>query len=310
MMPGLDGLEVCRRLKGDPTLPFMPVILVTAKADSRDVVAGLDAGADEYLTKPVDQAALVSRVKSMLRIKALHDTVEEQAAALGEWNRTPREPRTPAGRGARAAGAAEALLLAAARRRDRPGRRRGPAPDAPARGDGGLRRLARLHGVRRGGRARGGHGGPPRVPRRDGAAHPGPRGHARAVHGGRSHGVLQRPDSRARRPGAGGAHGGRHAGPRRRARRDMAPRGVRARPRPRRRPGLRHARRDRLRGALGLRGARHGDQPGGAALRRSPARSDPRRRPGLGGARGPGGRGGPGGDSSQGIPASTFPSSA
>jgi adenylate cyclase len=88
MMPGLDGLEVCRRLKADPTLPFMPVILVTARADSRDVVAGLDAGADEYLTKPVDQGALVARVKSMLRIKALHDTVEEQAAALGEWNRT------------------------------------------------------------------------------------------------------------------------------------------------------------------------------------------------------------------------------
>ena len=88
MMPGLDGLEVCRRLKTDPTLPFMPVILVTAKADSRDIVAGLDAGADEYLPKPVDQAALVARVKSMLRIKALHDTVEQQAAALGEWNRT------------------------------------------------------------------------------------------------------------------------------------------------------------------------------------------------------------------------------
>jgi class 3 adenylate cyclase len=88
MMPGLDGLEVCRRVKTDPTLPFMPVILVTAKADSRDVVAGLDAGADEYLTKPVDQGALVARVKSMLRIKALHDTVEDQAAALGEWNRT------------------------------------------------------------------------------------------------------------------------------------------------------------------------------------------------------------------------------
>src|SRR5215468_1367588 len=88
MMPGLDGLEVCRRLKADPTLPFMPVILVTAKADSRDIVAGLDAGADEYLPKPVDQAALVARVKSMLRIKALHDTVEQQAAALGEWNRT------------------------------------------------------------------------------------------------------------------------------------------------------------------------------------------------------------------------------
>jgi adenylate cyclase len=82
MMPGLDGLEVCRRLKGDPSLPFMPLILVTARTETRDVVGGLEAGADEYLTKPVDQAALVARVKSMLRIKALHDTVQEQAARL------------------------------------------------------------------------------------------------------------------------------------------------------------------------------------------------------------------------------------
>src|SRR5262247_125323 len=87
MMPKMDGIEVCRHLKADASLPFMPIIMVTAKADSEDVVAGLEAGADEYLTKPVDQAALVSRVKAMLRIKALHDTVEEQAAALGEWNR-------------------------------------------------------------------------------------------------------------------------------------------------------------------------------------------------------------------------------
>ncbi len=81
-MPKLDGFEVCRRLRGDPALPFMPIILVTARTDSRDVVAGLEAGGDEYLTKPVDQAALVARVKSMLRIKALHDTVQEQAARL------------------------------------------------------------------------------------------------------------------------------------------------------------------------------------------------------------------------------------
>ena len=74
MMPKLDGLEVCRRLKADPSLPFMPTILVTAKADSKDVVAGLEAGGDEYLTKPVDQDALVARVRSMLRIKDLHDT--------------------------------------------------------------------------------------------------------------------------------------------------------------------------------------------------------------------------------------------
>ncbi len=95
MMPKMDGLEVCRHLKSDSSLPFMPVIMVTAKADSKDIVAGLDAGGDEYLTKPVDQAALVARVKSMLRIKALHDTVQEQAARLeaqsiqlAEWNKT------------------------------------------------------------------------------------------------------------------------------------------------------------------------------------------------------------------------------
>ncbi|MDR7449382.1 MAG: response regulator [Armatimonadota bacterium] len=82
MMPRLDGLEVCRRLKADPALPFLPVILVTARGDPQDVVAGLDAGADEYLTKPVDHSALVARVRSMLRIKALHDTVQEQAARL------------------------------------------------------------------------------------------------------------------------------------------------------------------------------------------------------------------------------------
>jgi serine phosphatase RsbU (regulator of sigma subunit) len=82
MMPKMDGIEVCQRLKGDPTLPFMPIIMVTAKADSKDVVAGLEAGGDEYLTKPVDHAALVARVKSMLRIKSLHDMVLEQSAQL------------------------------------------------------------------------------------------------------------------------------------------------------------------------------------------------------------------------------------
>ena len=95
MMPKLDGLEVCRRLRADPGLPFMPIILVTAKGDTKDVVAGLEAGGDEYLTKPVDQAALLARVKSMLRIKALHDTAQEQGARLeaqagelAEWSRT------------------------------------------------------------------------------------------------------------------------------------------------------------------------------------------------------------------------------
>jgi adenylate cyclase len=88
MMPKLDGIEVCRLLKNDARLPFMPIILVTAKADTKDVVAGLDAGADEYLVKPVDQTALVARVKSVLRIKALHDQVQAQAADLATWNQT------------------------------------------------------------------------------------------------------------------------------------------------------------------------------------------------------------------------------
>jgi adenylate cyclase len=88
MMPKLDGIETCRRLKGDDTLPFLPIILVTARVDSKDIVAGLEAGADEYLTKPVDQAGLVARVRSVLRIKMLHDQVQAQAADLAEWNRT------------------------------------------------------------------------------------------------------------------------------------------------------------------------------------------------------------------------------
>ena len=88
MMPKRDGFEVCRLLRADPALPFIPIILVTAKDDSRDIVAGLDSGADEYLTKPVNHAALTARVRSILRTKALHDTVQEQAAQLAEWNRT------------------------------------------------------------------------------------------------------------------------------------------------------------------------------------------------------------------------------
>jgi class 3 adenylate cyclase len=88
MMPRMDGVEVCRRLRADSSLPFIPIVLVTAKSDPKDVVAALEAGGDEYLTKPVDHPSLVARVKSMLRIKALQDQVREQAAQLQEWNRT------------------------------------------------------------------------------------------------------------------------------------------------------------------------------------------------------------------------------
>jgi len=84
MMPKLDGFEVCRRLRADPSFPFTPIVLVTAMADSKDIVAGLEAGGDEYLTKPVDHAALAARVRSMLRIKQLHDQTEALAAEVSQ----------------------------------------------------------------------------------------------------------------------------------------------------------------------------------------------------------------------------------
>lgn len=86
MMPGMDGFEVCRRLRNDADLPFIPIILVTAKSDGQDLVDGLEAGANDYLTKPVQQSALTARVRSMLRTKALHDQVEEQRLQLADLN--------------------------------------------------------------------------------------------------------------------------------------------------------------------------------------------------------------------------------
>jgi adenylate cyclase len=98
MMPKLDGISVVKELKQDSTLRFTPIILVTAKADTRDIVTGLEAGGDDYLTKPFEHAALIARVRSLLRIKELHDTVQSQATQLKEqteqlssWNRLLEE---------------------------------------------------------------------------------------------------------------------------------------------------------------------------------------------------------------------------
>ncbi len=88
MMPRLDGIETVRRLRADAALPFIPVVMLTAQSDRKDVVAALDAGADEYLTKPIEGAALLARVRAMLRMKSLHDEVRAQAEQLADWNRT------------------------------------------------------------------------------------------------------------------------------------------------------------------------------------------------------------------------------
>ncbi len=94
MMPKLDGISALRRIKADASLPFIPIILLTSRSNTTDVVGGLDAGADEYLVKPIDHASLLARVKAMLRLKRLQDQLVEQAERLRRqgnelagWNR-------------------------------------------------------------------------------------------------------------------------------------------------------------------------------------------------------------------------------
>jgi class 3 adenylate cyclase len=86
MMPGLSGYDVCQRLRADPGTALLPVVLVTSLDAQQERVKGIDAGADDFLGKPINQAELFARVRSLLRIKALQDEVREQAVALKEWN--------------------------------------------------------------------------------------------------------------------------------------------------------------------------------------------------------------------------------
>lgn len=88
MMPGIDGYEVCRAIRADPSLGILPVIMVTALDPGRERIRGLEAGADDFLTKPVNPAELLARVRSLLRIKSLYDEVERSKAELAAWNRT------------------------------------------------------------------------------------------------------------------------------------------------------------------------------------------------------------------------------
>lgn len=73
MMPGMDGFEVCRRIKSDPKTHHIPVVMVTALDQPSDRIQGLESGADDFLTKPVDDIALVTRVKNLARLKTLND---------------------------------------------------------------------------------------------------------------------------------------------------------------------------------------------------------------------------------------------
>ncbi|HEX7438429.1 MAG TPA: response regulator [Caldimonas sp.] len=88
MMPGMSGYEVCAAIRADPAQAMLPVVLVTALDPAQERAKGLDAGADDFLNKPVSQAELLARVRSLLRIKSLYDEVARRKEELLELNRT------------------------------------------------------------------------------------------------------------------------------------------------------------------------------------------------------------------------------
>ncbi len=88
VMPKMSGYEVCRKIRENPATAMLPVIMVTALDPGEERVKGIEAGADDFLTKPINQAELLARVRSLLRIKELHDTVQSQSAQLADWNKT------------------------------------------------------------------------------------------------------------------------------------------------------------------------------------------------------------------------------
>ncbi len=88
VMPEMSGYEVCRKIREDPATGLLPVVMVTALNPTEERIKGLEAGADDFLTKPINQAELLARVRSLFRIKELYDTVQAQAAQLAEWNKS------------------------------------------------------------------------------------------------------------------------------------------------------------------------------------------------------------------------------
>jgi adenylate cyclase len=88
VMPEMSGYEVCERIRASNFTAMLPVIMVTALDPAVERIKGIEAGADDFLSKPINQAELLARVKSLLRVKHLQDTVQEQASELAKWNQT------------------------------------------------------------------------------------------------------------------------------------------------------------------------------------------------------------------------------
>lgn len=87
VMPQMSGYEVCRKIRGNPDTTILPVVMVTALDPAEERVKGLEAGADDFLAKPINRHELLARVRSLLRIKDLYETVQAQATQLAEWNK-------------------------------------------------------------------------------------------------------------------------------------------------------------------------------------------------------------------------------
>src|SRR5215468_8469357 len=88
MMPEMTGHEVCKEIRENPATMFLPVVMLTAADANVERIKGIEAGADDFLSKPPSPPELLARVRSLIRIKQLHDTVQAQMSQLSEWNKT------------------------------------------------------------------------------------------------------------------------------------------------------------------------------------------------------------------------------
>ena len=86
LMPGMDGYEVCRRLRSDPATELLPIVMITASG-AEEKVKSIQAGADDFVAKPFDQAELVARVRSLVRVSRSYRTIRDQAEEIAAWNR-------------------------------------------------------------------------------------------------------------------------------------------------------------------------------------------------------------------------------
>jgi CheY-like chemotaxis protein len=273
MMPGLSGYDVCRRIRADPATALLPVVLCTSLDPKAERVKGIEAGADDFIPKPINQQELFARVKSLLRIKALQDEVKAQAAQLADWNlkleQRVQEQLAQMERLSRLKNffspqLAEAIVSGGAVDPLKSHRREITVVFLDLRGFTAFTETAdpeEVMGVLREYHAAMGE---PRA-----------RGHAGALHRRRHHDLLQRPGG-GRRPGAArGAHGAADAAAHAGAGAGLAQARLRVAAGHRRRHRLRDDRRHRLRRAHRLRRHRQCHQPGGTAVRRGQGRRDP-----------------------------------